>query len=78
VVIGITKYKCIDMDDKVWYGQTPTWFGDPLPSYVELLCPKCNKTYSRDIIRMVRPDIQEYCTCREPMPVFRYIEEVKE
>ena len=66
------------MDGQVINGRTPTWFGEPLPSYVELLCPKCGKTYSRDILRLVRPDVQEICICDEPMPQMKYIEEVKE
>lgn len=72
------KYYCITLDDKEMVGYTPTWFGEPLPSLIELLCPKCNKTYSRDLIRLVRPDVQEHCICGEPMPQMRYIEEVKE
>lgn len=75
---GITKYRCITYDDEEMIGYTPTWFGETLPSYVELLCPKCGKTYSRDIIRLVRPDLQTDCTCGQPMPQMRYIEEVKE
>ena len=77
-VIGITKYICVTMDDEEMIGVTPTWFGEPLPSYVELICKKCNKTYSRDIVWLVRPDHQEQCICGEPMPQMRYIEEVKE
>lgn len=77
-VSGITKYKCITMDDEVYYGQTPTWFGEPLPKYVELMCSNCYKTYSRDILYLVRPAVNEYCLCGEPYPQFRYIEEVKE
>lgn len=74
---GITKYRCITTDDIELIGLTPTWFGEPLPSLVELVCPKCWKTYCRDIIYLVRPDIQEYCICGEPYPQMRYIEEVK-
>lgn len=73
---GITKYRCITMDDVEMIGYTPTWFGEPLPSYIELICPKCGKTYSRDILRLVRPDVNECCICGESMPQMRYIEEV--
>lgn len=74
----MSKYRCITYDDIEMVGYTPTWFGEELPSYVELICFKCNKTYSRDIIRLVRPDVQEHCICGEHMPQMKYIEEVKE
>lgn len=77
-VIGITEYRCETVDGQIVYGRTPTWFGEPLPSYVELVCFKCKKTYSRDIVWLVRPDHQEECTCGQPMPQMKYIEEVKE
>lgn len=75
---GITKYRCITVDDKEIIGVTPTWFGEPLPSYMEIQCPKCGVPYSLDIVRSVR-EREDYCSkCLEPIPTFRYIEEVKE
>lgn len=72
------KYRCVTYDDIEMEGTIPTWFGEPLQSYVELICNGCGKTYSRDIVRLVRYDVEEICTCGEPMPQMKYIEKVKE
>ena len=73
----MTYYICETMDGRIIVAQTSTWFGEELPKYIELYCPNCGKTYSRDILRLVRPDVQENCTCGAELPQMRHIKEMK-
>lgn len=71
-----TRFYCESREGVIYIGRNPTWFGQPLISYIELICDKCHNTYSRDIRLIVRPDVSEVCVCGEPMPQMRYIEQM--